>query len=194
MKLFFIVISTSILSLTLLSAKQTSKEEQQLQRTIKIATFSSQLLSKTLETSLEKKMEKDGIVNSLDFCTKEAYNITEKVNQRIPNGVRVKRINSKNRNPSNAPKPSELSILRAFQDLRDANAILPKYIIQRVDQNTDKYYQAILIEDNKCLKCHGDISKDIDIRRNVAANYPLDKAINYKIGDLIGAIIVTIKH
>lgn len=186
--LVLVALSTSLL------LAQSQKEEKQLKRTIELGNYSSKLLTDSLGKNIKKHMKKGGVMKALDFCSKEAFNLTKKVNKKIPVGVRIKRISSQYRNPVNAPKEEEIKILESFKALKDANAILPKYIVQKVDAKTDKYYKPLVIENKVCLKCHGDISKYIDLRRKVASIYPLDRATNYEMGALRGAIVVTVKH
>ena len=184
-----IALSTAILGATTLT-----KQEKQLQETIEIGKKSSTMLIKTLGKNMKQHMKKGGVMDALNFCSDEAFNLTEDVNKKIPKGVKVKRISSKYRNPVNAPSEEEMAILESFEKLKNANAVLPEYIVQRVDSKTDKYYKPLLINNKVCLACHGDIAKNIDLRRKVASVYPLDKATNYEMGDLRGAVVVTVKH
>jgi len=141
---------------------------------------------------MKKNMKAGGPMKALDFCSQEAYNLTEKVNKQLPKGVHVKRISMKFRNPANQAAADETVILEALQKLKSANVILPKQIVQKVDGNTYKYYKPLVINKKVCLKCHGDIT-DVELRRAIEERYPIDKATHYKMGDLRGAIVVTIK-
>ena len=152
----------------------------------------SGLLLKTLGKNMKKKMEKGGVMKALDFCSNEAYTLTEKVNKQLPNGVRVQRISAKYRSPANKPSEKELAILKTFQTMKDLNIIEPKYVVEQIDKHTYKYYKPLIINKRVCLKCHG-VIKDIDLRREIAGKYPLDNALGYKMGDLRGAVVVTVK-
>ena len=171
-----------------------TKEQKQLQETIKHGDNSSKMLLETLDTDIKKHMVQGGLSKTFDFCSNEAYNVTQKVNKKIPKGVKIKRISSKYRSPANAPKSGETAVLESFEAMIDAGVVLPEYLVQKVDANTDKYYKALVIKDQVCLQCHGEISKDVDFRRKIAAIYPLDNAVGYKMGDLRGAVVVTVKH
>ena len=141
---------------------------------------------------MKKRMKDGGVMSALDFCSNQAYSLTEKVNQQLPNGVRVKRISAKYRSPANKPTDRELAILESFQNMKDMNIILPKFLIEEVDTKTYKYYKPLVINNKVCLKCHGTI-KDIELKREIANRYPLDNAMGYKRYDLRGAVVVTIK-
>jgi len=187
-----------LIALTTLSASLVlaapNKREKQIKNVVELGTYSSKILTQTLSKKMKKKLVDGGVMKALEFCSDEAFNLTEAANKKIPRGVRIKRISLKYRNPANAPKDGEAAILESFQTLKDANAILPKYVIQQVDSKTDKYYEPIFISNKACLECHGQISKDVDLRRKVAARYPIDKAVNYEVGDLRGAIVVTVQR
>ena len=181
------------LSASLLLAGEVSKADKELASVIKMGQKSSQTLIKTLGSKLKKKMEKGNELKALQFCADEAYNITQKVNKKLPVGVRVKRISRKYRSPANAPLADEIAVLDSFEAIKNANVILPKELVQRVDAKTYKYYKPLTMQ-KLCLKCHGKVSKDIEYKRALAERYPLDKAMGYEKGDVRGAVVVTIKY
>ncbi len=181
------------LSTSLLLAGPQSKKTSELDKVIKIGDRGSKLLIETLGSQMKSKLKNGGVTKALDFCTDEAYNITQKVNKKLPKGVRVKRISSKYRNPANAPKDNELAVLESFLKLKNSNVIMPKQLVEQVDEKTFKYYKPIFIDNKACLECHGTI-KDVEIRRAIAARYPIDSANDYELGDLRGAVVVTIKR
>ncbi len=185
--------STVIISLsaTLLLAAPQNKQEAELAKVIKTGQKSSKLLIQTLGKKMKGKLKKGGAMVALDFCADEAYTITQKVNKRLPKGVTVKRISSKYRSPVNAPQGNELAVLESFLKLKNSNVILPKQLVEQVDAKTYKYYKPLLMNNKACLKCHGKI-KDVELRRAIEKRYPLDTAINYELGDLRGAVVVTI--
>ncbi len=176
----------------LLSAPQ-SKKTSELDKIIKTGERGSKLLLQTLGKQMKSKLKKDGVMKTLDFCANEAYDITQKVNKKLPKGVRIRRISAKYRNPSNAPKDNESAVLESFEKLKSSNVIMPKQLVEQVDKKTFKYYKPIFVDNKTCLECHGTI-KDVEIRRAIAARYPIDSANNYELGDLRGAVVVTIKR
>ena len=177
---------------SLLVAAPVNKKEAELASAIELGNKGSALLLKTLGKNMKKRMGDGGVMKALDFCSNEAYTLTEKVNQQLPNGVRVKRISSKYRSPANKPSEKELAILKSFETMKELNIILPKYVVEKVDTHIYKYYKPLLINKKVCLKCHG-VIKDIDLKREIAGKYPLDSALGYKMHDLRGAVVVTIK-
>ena len=55
-----------------------------------------------------------------------------------------------------------------------------------------KVYKPLMINKKVCLKCHGDITNE-KLKNTIAKKYPEDKATGYKMGDIRGAVVVTIK-
>ncbi|MEN8302442.1 MAG: DUF3365 domain-containing protein [Campylobacterota bacterium] len=179
------------LSTNLVFGASQSKKDSELEKVIKTGERGSKLLIQTLGKKMKSKLKKDGVMKTLDFCADEAYNITQKVNKKLPKGVRVKRISAKYRNPANSPKDNELAVLESFAKLKSSNVIMPKQLVEQVDENTFKYYKPLFIEDKACLECHG-VIKDVEVRRAITARYPIDSANNYELGDFRGAVVVTI--
>ena len=167
------------------------KKETQIKSVVKIGEKGSQLLLKTLGKNMKKNMKNGGVMQALDFCSNEAYSLTESVNRKLPNGVRVKRVSGKFRSPANKASSDELAVIKTFETMQKSNIVLPPYLVQRVNNHTYKYYKPLLINKKVCLKCHGNI-KDIDLKREIANKYPIDNALGYKMGDLRGAVIVTV--
>ena len=179
------------LSSSLLLAAPSQKRDAELKSVVKIGDRGSKMLLQTLGKNMKKRLADGGVMSALDFCSNEAFTLTENVNKKLPNGVRVKRISAKYRSPANKASTKELAILASFEKMKEMNIILPKHLIEKVDNHTYKYYKPLFIKKQICLECHGDI-KNIDIKRAIASRYPLDKALGYKMGDLRGAIIVTV--
>jgi len=176
---------------SLLVAAPATKKEAELASVVKLGKKGSTLLLKTLGKNMKQRMGEGGVMKALDFCSNEAYSLTEKVNKQLPNGVRIKRISSKYRSPANKPSEKELAVLKSFETMKELNIILPKYVVEKVDTHVYKYYKPLLINKKVCLKCHG-VLKDIDLKRAIAEKYPIDSALGYKMGDLRGAVVVTV--
>jgi len=181
------------LSSSLLFSAPQAKHDPALQDVVQKGKSSSKLLLKTLGSNMKKNMKAGGPMQALDFCSQEAYNLTEKVNKTLPKGVSVKRISTKYRNPANQPQTDEELVLASLQKLKEANVILPKQIIQKVDTTTYKYYKPLVMSKGVCLKCHGDVVNK-ELKDAISKRYPEDKAMHYKMGDLRGAVVVTIKQ
>jgi hypothetical protein len=182
------------LSATLLLAGQGNhkKKDNTLKSVVKTGQQSTKLLLKTLGKNMKKNMKAGGPMKALDFCSQEAYNLTDKVNKELNKGVSIKRISMKYRNPANKPSADEMAVLKALKTLKSANVILPKHIVEKVNATTYKFYKPLVINKQVCLKCHGDVQNK-KLKAEIEKRYPNDKATHYKMGDLRGAVVVTIK-
>jgi len=188
--------SITLLSLcaSMLLAEAPQETRTELQKTVEIGESSSKLLIDTLGKNMKEHMAKGGVMDALKFCSDEAYSLTNATNEKLLAGTTVKRISLKYRNPANAPKENEAKILETFESLKTLNVVMPEYFVEKVADKTYKFYKPLSINNDVCLKCHGNISNDIDLKREVAKVYPLDKALDYKMNDLRGAVVVTITH
>ncbi|MBN2815631.1 MAG: DUF3365 domain-containing protein [Campylobacterales bacterium] len=175
------------LTTTLLCA--TSQQEQA--ELIKTGKESTALLLKTLGTNMQQHMKAGGPMDALDFCSNEAYSLTESVNKKLQEGVTVKRVSSKFRSLVNKPSTDEQKVLEKLQAQQDAGEKLPPYVLKQVNQNSYKFYKPLIIEKEVCLKCHGNVT-DKHLKDAIEARYPDDKAMHYKLNDLRGAVVVTI--
>ena len=153
----------------------------------------TQLLMKTLGSNMKKNLKKGGAMQALDFCSQEAYTLTQSVNEKLPKGVSVKRISQNNRSPLNQPSDDENLVLETLHAMQKEKKSLPKFVVIQSDEHTYKFYKPLVINKGVCLKCHGDIS-NTQLANEIAKRYPNDKATGYKMGDLRGAVVTTIKH
>jgi len=179
------------LGASLTFANMQQKNNPEIKEVIQKGHKTTQLLLKTLGSNMKKQMKSGGPMQALDFCSNEAYTLTEKVNTQLEKGVSVKRISLKYRNPLNKPAEDEAKILHSLESLQKENVILPKHIIEKVDEHTYKVYKPLVIKKQVCLKCHGDVTNQ-KLKKAINERYPEDKAQHYKMGDLRGAVVVTV--
>lgn len=188
------LLSIMAVSSSLLLAQSQNKKSDELKYIVADGQMATKALLQTLQKNMKLHMKKGGVTDALNFCSNEAYALTDKVNENLKHGISVKRISAKYRNPANAPLNDEIKVLDSLQSLKDANAVIPPYILEKIDEHTYKFYKPLVINKPVCLKCHGDISKNPALQKEILSRYPTDKAIGYKMGDLRGAVVVTIKR
>jgi len=152
----------------------------------------SQSLLKQLAPKLKHELQTNGLMSAMAFCNENAYILTEEINLRQLEGTSVKRISLQERNPANIPSADEKEVLESMQELHKKKK-LPSFIVKEKDKSY-KYYKPLVIKKEVCLKCHGDISKNEELSSFMKEHYPEDKATNYKMNDLRGAILVEIKR
>jgi hypothetical protein len=192
MNILHTIALVSVASSLLVAAPQHKTQNKALQEVIQTGKKSAMLLLKTLGSNMKKNMKAGGPMQALDFCSQKAYVLTEDVNKKLPKGVTVKRISTQFRNPANEPQNDEKEILTSLKKLQSLHVKLPKHLIQKVDEQTYKFYKPLIINKQVCLKCHGNI-KNKNLKQAINERYPQDKAQHYKMGDLRGAVVVTIK-
>lgn len=158
---------------------------------VKTGNEASKLLLKTLGGNLKKHMKKGGPADALNFCATNASKLTAEVEEKLGKNVTIKRITLKPRNPANEATNDERKVLEALQTLYETGVRLPRHLIQKTD-NGYKFYKPLKIVKKVCLKCHG-TNIDPKLKKTIAKFYPTDKATGYKMGELRGAIVVTIK-
>ncbi len=177
---------------TLLLANPYESKDEEIASVIATGNAASKQLIQKLGSNLKAHLKSGGPIEAAAFCATEAYPLTDELNSKLGKAVNVKRISLKNRNPANAPQADEKVVLEALESLNNAGVMLPKMLIKAVDADTYKYYKPLRINKEVCLKCHGNIAKS-EVGALIAKHYPEDKATGYKMGDLRGAIVVTIK-
>jgi len=177
---------------TLALANPYESKQEEIASVVEIGQKASMTLLKTLGSNLKKHMKAEGPIGAAQFCVTNAYPLTDKVDTEFGKDVSIKRISLKYRNPANQPDTGEVKVLQSLQMLQDQNVILPKYLVEQVNKDTYKYYKPLSINKGVCLKCHGNIKND-RLASMIKDNYPKDKATGYKMNDLRGAIVVTVK-
>ncbi len=150
-------------------------------------------MGKTLKMHMKQNMKGGGPIQAATFCSQQARGIAQKVNNSYKKGVSVKRISLKYRNPANKPAKDERDVLKELHTTFDAKKALPKMVVKKVSTNHYKVYKPILINNGVCLKCHGvGAVRNEKAYKLIKSQYPNDKAIGYKKGDLRGAFVVDI--
>jgi hypothetical protein len=150
----------------------------------------SALLVKKLGGELKIQMQTNGAIGALHFCSQNALSLTEQVAKETKTSIR--RVSINERNPVNKVTANETALLKTWEDLLKNGQPLPPYEIVNLSQNTAIYYKPIMINNEACLKCHGNVEGEL--AKAIKAAYPEDKATGYKMGDLRGMVAVTIER
>ncbi|MFZ5875896.1 MAG: Tll0287-like domain-containing protein [Nitrospirota bacterium] len=125
--------------------------------------------------------------------------VTEQTFQRVcaPVGARAKELAAqegivirqtaiKNRNPAHAATLSEVAVLEGF--LKDPAKQDQWDQIEMDGKSYQRYMRRIDVEE-PCLRCHGPKTSRPEF---LAKKYPEDKAFDFGVGDLRGAIVVMV--
>ncbi|ADR34249.1 cytochrome c family protein [Sulfuricurvum kujiense DSM 16994] len=176
----FIVIPLTLASSLLLASS--SADEQAIAK----GNQASALLVQKLGGELKIQMQSNSALGALNFCSQNALTLTEQVAKETKTSM--KRLSLKNRNPLNAPTPQEAALLNRWETLAKNGEPLPPHELVNVSDTAAVYYKPILINNEACLKCHGNVEGEL--AKAIRAAYPDDKATGYKMGDLRGMIAV----
>ena len=140
----------------------------------------TKLSTKELGKALREEIKKGGLEYALDFCNLEAIKITDSLAK--SNGVIIKRVAKKYRNPKNEVNDIESKIFKQYiMEWLTNKTLLPKLAINK--KGHPVYYKPIILKHN-CLVCHGKPRENIpeNITSKLAELYPDDKPINFKNG------------
>ena len=140
---------------------------------------------KNLVGNLTKQISENGAEKALEFCNVNAIPLTQKLE--AENGVMVKRVSDKNRNPDNAANETELKIIEQFK-----TQLAKKEELKATMENGVFY--APITTNAMCLQCHGS-EKEMkpEVLAKIKSFYPNDKALGYKENELRGLMVINKK-
>jgi cytochrome c len=139
-----------------------------------------------ISTTLVDAMEKGRVKYAAQFCNLVAYPIVDSMSK--VHHARIRRVSDKPRNPKDAMDEEEQKVFAIFKaKAQMPNAELKPIVVQH-DDGTVGYYAPIKISMPTCLKCHGEVGKDIKAEdyKVLKLLYPNDVAVGYKEGELRG--------
>lgn len=160
-------------------------QEQMAQKGTEVSTALVQKLGSELKT----QMLSGGPIAALHFCSQNALSLTEQIAKK--SGTSIKRVSTQNRNPVNAATSEEKTLLNQWQTMLKNGETLPAYALTKRVNGETVYYKPIVINNETCLKCHGDVAGDSPLGKAIKETYPEDHATGYKMGDLRGMITVS---
>jgi len=187
----YLLASLLVCSFTANAQPGPARNESAMQETRDIAAAMIKELSQTLQAA----MADGGPINAIGVCKTKAPEIAMSLSMK--HQVQVSRVGTRARNPDmGVPNEWQIKALEKFQS-RIAGGDKP-YDIEYVEiVKTGSYdlelrFAKPIVLQPMCTACHGtpeQISPEVKAQLNKL--YPNDKALNYKPGDLRGAVIVT---
>ena len=185
---YFISALALIFSLSLLSCSE-NKVEVSEDQVIGMRTTAMEFM-KNLKGVLITQIQTNGVLQAVAVCSDTAQVLTN--NFGVQKGVFIKRVSFKNRNENNLPDDFEKKVLNKFELLHQNKELneTTEYveIVQEGEFRYLRYLKPIVLQ-AECLNCHGS-EADImpEVKQLIAQEYTGDKAVDYKIGDLRGAV------
>jgi hypothetical protein len=144
-----------------------------------------------LMKTLLRELSEGGPVQAVRVCAEVAPSIAAKHSR---DGIQVGRVSSRLRNPANAPDAWEERQLNTLASLK-SQGDMPEEVAEVVEEDGQRrlrYLRPISVMP-PCLKCHGDRAKiDPQVVELLEERYPDDQATGYSVGDLRGAISVSV--
>jgi hypothetical protein len=122
------------------------------------------------------------------FCNTKAIRLTDSLGG--AQGVRIKRVSDRPRNPVNRANKREEALIEAYKEKHSyAQELNP--VIGEIDGKIVAYFAIEL--NGMCLQCHGRPDKEItpDVVKTIDRLYPSDKAKYYTDRDIRGMWVVT---
>lgn len=159
--------------------KEQGKDYYSLGAEVVDVTFSA--LSKQLQGALADGEVKDAV----KYCNFIVNPLVDSIARKY--NAEIRRITLKPRNILNRPRDYEDRMLLAYDENFEEGRLL-KPIVENLPDGTHLYYSPIKIISPLCLKCHGEVGKDIAQKDYdyIKSLYPNDNATGYKEGDLRG--------
>ena len=139
-----------------------------------------------LSSNLQSAIQSGGVSNALPFCSLAASPLTAGMAGK--HGVTLRRVTHKRRNPAGRADATERAILNQFATaLTRTNP--PPPLVTNLTTGTVTFFAPIVLNNELCLKCHGEPGKDISSENValIAHLYPQDEATGFKLGQLRGA-------
>ncbi len=192
---FALVICAAQFSFPLTASAQSMSDTSHVLSNLQQSRSATKELLSTLRTLLAKELSRGGAVGAINICADSAQTMGERIQDR--HGLSIRRVSEKWRNPKNKPDTYESEQLKMLADLHAKKGLtdtLEVYGIVKEDSvQVFRYMRPILISE-MCLSCHGSSEKMKDLIYSVVrSRYPNDKAVDYKAGELRGAVSVRIK-
>lgn len=182
-----------ILSILLLPLSCTQNKKPEISEELKKGLRADAIaFTQTLRSVLIKEIQTGGILKAVAVCSDTAQILTNKYG--VEKGIFIKRVSFKNRNPNNFPDEFESRVLKMFEDLKSKNQLTPETeYAEVIDENgilKVRYLKPIIVQP-ECLNCHGPQEQiSPSVMETINRIYPNDKAKNYQIDDLRGAVSI----
>jgi hypothetical protein len=146
----------------------------------------AQTFAGELQGALKAALEAGGPVEAIAVCRDQAPQIASRLSRQ--SGAAVGRVSARHRNPLNAPRAGQRTVLAGFEaTMAAAPDAVPEHFASADDGGA--FYLKAIPTAPLCLTCHGEVLAE-SVAGRLAADYPHDLATGYRAGDLRGAFSV----
>jgi hypothetical protein len=150
-------------------------------------------LGRELMPKLIAALDSGGPEHAVSYCADSAQAWTAR---QAGEGVYIRRVSLRVRNPANRPDSSERRHLERLDSLHRAGSLPGDVVLATAAAGGGsmvEYLRPILVQD-RCLACHGPRDQiSPEVRELIAGRYPTDEATGYAAGDLRGMISVRVR-
>lgn len=151
-------------------------------------------LGRELMTKLFAALDSGGPSQAVSFCADSAQAWTAR---QAVEGVYIRRVSLRVRNPVNSPDSTERHYLERLDSLHRAGTLPGELVTTSVNDSGERvvaYMRPIVVQE-RCLACHGERDRLAQgVPELLAARYPADQATGYETGDLRGMISVRVRQ
>jgi cytochrome c5 len=149
-------------------------------------------LGKGLLERLTQELHSGSAADAVRVCSEVAPQLAR---AHSGDGLTVRRISLKARNPANVPDTLEREVLVEMQALHadERRPVSVTRVVETEGRAQLRWFRPIVVA-STCLRCHGAADEiDPEVRAILAERYPEDRATGYAVGDLRGAFSVTVQ-
>ncbi len=150
-------------------------------------------LGRELMPRLIAALDSGGPEHAVSYCADSAQAWTAR---QAGEGVYIRRVSLRVRNPANRPDSTERRHLERLDSLNRAGELPGEVVLTRLGEGGEPvvdYLRPILVQE-RCLACHGARDQlSPAVRELLADRYPTDEATGYEAGDLRGMISVRVR-
>lgn len=155
------------------------------------------LFFRNLGETLQKQISQNGVEAAIPFCKAAAIPLTDGTAGPFEGVQSVRRIGVRTRNPDNLPDAADRAVLEELLKNWSREAPQPTGLLREVKADSGitelRYYRPIPLAVT-CLACHGTPQQiSPSVLAAIRKIYPEDQAIDFRDGDLRGAVVVTFK-
>ncbi len=191
MKRVFGLIAVSVCAVLLLAGTGNGDEGMAARR--EAAQKTAKGFMKELVSALKKEMASGGPAGAVSVCSDLAPKIAGRISRQT--GWRVTRVGTRVRNPLlGMPDAWEQKVLIDFEKRAAKGENIDRMsfsgVVNEPSGRFFRYMKAVPVK-AQCLVCHGSEEQIApQVRAILKERYPHDRAVNYKAGDLRGAISI----
>ena len=193
MKVSQLLIATALMASGAVPGAYASGDDAEIQARVDEAKAASGDFLKQLGGAMKREMQAGGPTAAMKVCRDIAPGITNDIS--LEKGWKVTRVGTRVRNPMlGLPDAWEQRVLQDFEkraaDGEKYDAMTHFEVVEEPAGKSLRYMKAIGVAP-QCLACHGSAGQIEElVRAQLKTLYPYDRAVDYKPGDLRGAVSI----